>query len=157
MIVSPQKKGPLKSANLNYNAEGKSKGVANVVFNRPGDAARAVKEYNNRTFDGRPMRLELVVSADVVTAVPATSRLGAPVNKGGNSKQGQQQQQQQKGGRGQQQGQQRGGNRGGRRGGRGGKRGPSSKPKTAEELDAELEGYMNDEVFFFCCGMWSFL
>jgi hypothetical protein len=49
---------------------------------RPGDAAKAVKEYNNRTFDGRAMRLELVVSADAVAkAVPATSRLGAPVNK----------------------------------------------------------------------------
>jgi THO complex subunit 4 len=120
--------GPLKHCSLNYNEKGKSKGIANVTFVRPGDGTKAVKEYNNRTFDGRPMKIELLVNPSALPVVTAANRLGAPVNKGRDAvaKRG------------------RGAGRG-----RGGKRGgPSRKPATAADLDAELDGYMNDQVSF---------
>jgi THO complex subunit 4 len=122
--------GPLKAWSLNYNADGKSKGIANVTFQRAGDGTKAVKEYNNRTFDGRPMKIELLVNPSALPVVSASNRLGAPVNKGRDSgaKRGR--------------GAGRGRGRGGRRGG------PSRKPATAADLDAELDGYMNDQVKF---------
>ena len=139
-------KGPVRSAQLNYNAEGKSKGVANVVYSRSGDAAKAVKEYNTRTFDGRPMKIELIISADAaVVSVPAVSRLGAPVQ--GSKTQGYFLL------RGLIRLSARGANVRGRGGksqrGRGGRRNNNGKPKTQEELDAELDGYMNDQVCVF--------
>ncbi|KAL2917628.1 RNA-binding RNA annealing protein [Polyrhizophydium stewartii] len=70
--------GPVRSAQLNYNAEGKSKGVANVVFSKHGDAARAFAEYNGRTLDDRPMRIELVVNPEA----PAIARLAAQTGTG---------------------------------------------------------------------------
>nr|KAJ3418257.1 hypothetical protein HK105_000138 [Polyrhizophydium stewartii] len=69
---------PVRSAQLNYNAEGKSKGVANVVFSKHGDAARAFAEYNGRTLDDRPMRIELVVNPEA----PAIARLAAQTGTG---------------------------------------------------------------------------
>ena len=65
--------GPVKSAQLNYNAEGKSKGVATVIFHKAGDAAKAFAEYNNRTLDNRPMKVELIVNPESANfkAVPA--------------------------------------------------------------------------------------
>eukprot|EP00842_Homolaphlyctis_polyrhiza_P001822 jgi/Hompol1/2640/HPOL_000479-RA len=59
--------GDLRSAQLNYSADGKSKGVATVIFKKHGDAARAFAEYNNRTLDDKPMRIELVVNPDVAS------------------------------------------------------------------------------------------
>lgn len=120
--------GPLKQCSLNYNAEGKSKGVANVVFSRVGDGTKAVKEYNNRTFDGRPMKIEMVLAPNAIPTITAANRLGAPVTgrDGATAKRG------------------RGAGRGRGRGGR--KGGPSRKPATAADLDAELDGYMNDQV-----------
>ena len=122
----------MKACSLNYNAEGKSKGVANVVFTRTGDGVKAVKEYNNRTFDGRPMKIELVLAPNAIPTVSAANRLGAPVKTRDASVA--------KRGRG-----------AGRGRGRGGKRGGSTrKPATAADLDAELDGYMNDQVSFVC-------
>lgn len=118
--------GPLKQCSLNYNAEGKSKGVAHVVFQKAGDGTKAVKEYNNRTFDGRPMKIEMVLAADAIPTVTAANRLGAPVKRDdAGAKRGR--------------GAGRGRGRGGKRGG------PSKKPATAADLDAELDGYMNDQ------------
>jgi THO complex subunit 4 len=44
--------GPLKDVTLNYDANGKSKGVATVLFARRGDGAKAHTQYNNRLIDG---------------------------------------------------------------------------------------------------------
>jgi THO complex subunit 4 len=44
--------GPLKDVTLNYNSEGKSKGVATVLFQKKGDGVRAHTQYNNRLIDG---------------------------------------------------------------------------------------------------------
>jgi THO complex subunit 4 len=44
--------GPLREVNLSYDANGKSKGIAQVHFQRKGDGNKAYAEYNNRLIDG---------------------------------------------------------------------------------------------------------
>jgi THO complex subunit 4 len=56
--------GPVKQAQLNYDANGKSKGIANVTFAKPGDAQKSFNEYNNRPLDNRPMKIELIINPD---------------------------------------------------------------------------------------------
>ena len=50
----------LKSAEVNYNREGKSNGTATVGFTRRQDALRAMQEYNGGQLDGKPMQLAMV-------------------------------------------------------------------------------------------------
>lgn len=135
--------GRVTKANLNYDGNGKSKGSATVVFARKSDATKAVAEYHNRTFDGRPMVIEVVVSSDAVNQPTFASRLGQPSpNRPRNGAAPR--------------GSSRGGSRGGFRGGRGGSRGGSRSdrgaggaPKTDDEkrqlaskLDSEMDNYM---------------
>lgn len=68
--------GNVRNASLNYDAGGKSKGNGTVVFNTSADAAKAIREYHDRTFDGKPMKLELVVSANASKNTSLASRLG---------------------------------------------------------------------------------
>ena len=44
--------GPLKDVTLHYDASGRSKGVANIMFQRKGDGNKAYQQYNNRLIDG---------------------------------------------------------------------------------------------------------
>jgi THO complex subunit 4 len=44
--------GPLKKVSLAFDAQGKSKGTAEVVFVRKQDAISSVKKYNNVALDG---------------------------------------------------------------------------------------------------------
>jgi len=115
--------GSMKSAAIHYNRNGQSLGTAVVTFARGQDAMRAMKQYNGVHLDGRAMR----VSMEQGAGGGMVKRLG----QGGQRKGGQ-------GGGG------RGKGRGGK-GGRGGSRGKSNskpKPKTAEELDAEMDAYL---------------
>ncbi|KAJ3033227.1 hypothetical protein HDV00_006581 [Rhizophlyctis rosea] len=118
--------GPVRNAFLSFDSQGKSKGVATVLFKNHGDAAKAVREYHNRTLDGRAMKIELIFSADAVDSL-------APVGGAGRS------------GGGRPSGDRRPGGRGGR-GGRG-RRGPPRErrpPADQKSLDAEMDAYMND-------------
>ncbi|KAJ3053804.1 hypothetical protein HK097_003320 [Rhizophlyctis rosea] len=127
--------GPVRSASLAFDATGKSKGVATVVFQRPGDAANAVREYHNRTLDNKPMKIELVVSASAIESGSLGGGAGGAQRNGHGR--------QRNGGNGGSGGGRRGGNGGGRRGGNAG--GRASRPKaTAETLDAEMDTYMNE-------------
>lgn len=45
--------GPLREVFMVYNSQGKSKGMAIVVFQRPGDAAVAQKKYHGKIVDAR--------------------------------------------------------------------------------------------------------
>lgn len=45
--------GPLRESFMVYNSQGKSKGMAIVVFQRPGDAAVAQKKYHGKIVDAR--------------------------------------------------------------------------------------------------------
>ncbi|GAA6040678.1 hypothetical protein JCM8097_000872 [Rhodosporidiobolus ruineniae] len=44
--------GPVRRVELSYNPQGKSKGVATVLFNRAEHATKAYQEYNKRLIDG---------------------------------------------------------------------------------------------------------
>ena len=55
--------GPLTKHELNFDARGRSKGTAEVVFRSAKHAESALKKYNNVKLDGRPMRIELVLKA----------------------------------------------------------------------------------------------
>lgn len=52
--------GPFKSAGIHYDAKGRSKGVAEVVFKKVGRAEAAMLKYNNALLDGRPLKIEMV-------------------------------------------------------------------------------------------------
>lgn len=106
--------GPLRKAAVHYDRSGRSLGTADVVFERRVDAIKAMKQYNNVPLDGRPMNIQIASSA-----IPGSGRGRGSSPRGAFSSRG------------------RGGGRG--RGGRGGQR----KVPTAEELDAELDAYVN--------------
>jgi len=138
-----QEFGNIKSATLNYDSSGRSHGTADIVYVRRDDALKALKTYNGVPLDGRPMKIELITSAEVAKA--ASNNRGSFRDS-----------YQQRGGRDQNR-QRSGGNRfgfrGGRgrggRGGRGGRRGRGGKPISKDDLDADLDAYKdqgNDDV-----------
>jgi len=122
--------GHLRSVNLHYDQNGRSKGVAEVHFQRKGDGNRAYQQYNNRLIDGNsPMKIEILV--DPARAAPAASLVSrvapaakasvatastAPTTRGGSGARG-------------------------RRRGRGGARKGERPVKSAADLDAEMEDY----------------
>ncbi|KAJ7634845.1 hypothetical protein FB45DRAFT_743001 [Roridomyces roridus] len=62
--------GPLKESFLIYNSQGKSKGMAVVAFQRPGDAVVARTKYDGKIVDGRrPIKIEVIV--DAASATPS--------------------------------------------------------------------------------------
>ncbi|XP_073828999.1 RNA and export factor binding protein 1 [Musca autumnalis] len=131
--------GPLKKAAVHYDRSGRSLGTADVVFERRSDALKAIKQYNGVPLDGRPMSIQFLTDASAVTATrapvrnnagPSPNRRRQPV--GGNRRAGA------AGG---------GARRGGpanRKPGGGGPRAANKPTPTAEELDAELDAYVND-------------
>ncbi|KAJ3026173.1 UNVERIFIED_CONTAM: hypothetical protein HDU68_006090 [Siphonaria sp. JEL0065] len=125
--------GPVKSAVLNFDQNGRSKGTGTVTYKQNQHTQDAIKEFNGRQFDGRPMRIELLVSASSLATLAARAAPAA-------GHQGQQR------GAGGPRGNARG--RGAQRGGRGG-RGPKGPAKTPEELaaqlDAEMDKYMQSQ------------
>jgi len=64
--------GPLKDSFLVYNSQGKSKGMAVVTFQRPGDAVTARAKYDGKIVDGRrPIKIEILVDGAPTLAAPA--------------------------------------------------------------------------------------
>ncbi|KQK22313.1 THO complex subunit 4A [Brachypodium distachyon] len=144
--------GDLKRCSIHYDRSGRSKGTAEVIFARRGDAVAAMKKYNNVQLDGKPMKIEILGTNTPTAAAalpanngsyPRTAAQNAPwVASAGL----QQNRPRIRGGRGR-----RGGGSGGVGGGgssgSGGRRGKErSKPRSAEELDAELEKYHADAM-----------
>lgn len=63
--------GPLRESFLIYNSQGKSKGMAVVVFQRPGDAAIARAKYDGKIVDGRrPIKIEVIVEGATIPSAP---------------------------------------------------------------------------------------
>ncbi|EEB06670.1 RNA binding protein Mlo3 [Schizosaccharomyces japonicus yFS275] len=55
--------GPCKRVSLAYGPNGRSKGIATVIFSRPGDASRAFEQYDGRMVDGtRKLRVEIILN-----------------------------------------------------------------------------------------------
>lgn len=152
--------GSLKMAAIHYNAQGRSMGTATLVYARRADAIKAIKQYNGVALDGRTMNLRL--EGEPLSAGPAGFTNTSPLKRLGRGAFGV------RGARGGNRGA-RGGNRGakggaqgkfvarGAKAGRGGTRGRGGnkgrggkaakpKPKTAEELDAELDAYIQTKV-----------
>jgi len=122
--------GPLREVNLHYDANGRSKGVASVVFQKKGDGNRAYQQYNNRLIDGkRPMKIEVVVDPSRLAATPSLASRVAPaentavVTNGTQPARGRNAAPRTRGGR------------------RPGIRKVERPQKTVEDLDAEMEDY----------------
>ncbi|KAI0392543.1 RNA recognition domain-containing protein [Xylariaceae sp. FL0594] len=128
--------GPIKRVELSYGPNSVSRGIATVTFLKADGASKAFNQLNGILVDGRPMKIEIVVSAAKAAEImPApktlTERISQPKaqpksaandkKKDGTKTVGS-------------------GVRGGRKRGRGGR---SSRPtkKTAEELDSEMADY----------------
>ncbi|KNC85502.1 hypothetical protein SARC_02304 [Sphaeroforma arctica JP610] len=163
--------GKLRSARCHYNAQGKCIGTAEVNFVRGEDAVKAQRQYNGLQLDGRPLRIEIVgddaanSQASVVNRItPQGNRQRAPVN-GHDDRMGNQAttkachncnkvghlkaecRSAPRGAPSASRGENARGRGGkGTRGGRGGKGGGREKKenKTSEQLDAELDSYMED-------------
>jgi len=122
--------GPLREVNLHYDSNGRSKGVASVIFQKKGDGNKAYQQYNNRLIDGkRPMKIEVVVDPSRLAPIPSLASRVAPAENTSPITNGTQAAR----------------SRGGAPRGRGGKKPGSRKTerpqKTAEDLDAEMEDY----------------
>eukprot|EP00262_Sarcandra_glabra_P012830 TRINITY_DN3392_c0_g3_i1.p1 TRINITY_DN3392_c0_g3~~TRINITY_DN3392_c0_g3_i1.p1 ORF type:complete len:252 (+),score=41.77 TRINITY_DN3392_c0_g3_i1:165-920(+) len=133
--------GDLKRYSVHYDRSGRSKGTAEVVFSRRGDAVAAVKRYNNVQLDGKPMKIE-IVGTNIVTPAAAMPQVtnGILGNPNGIAKSGGGQ------GRGASMGRSRGGGRGWGRGrGRGRGRGTGDQV-SIEDLDADLEKYHSEAM-----------
>ncbi|GLB44018.1 putative RNA recognition motif containing protein [Lyophyllum shimeji] len=63
--------GPLKESFLIYNSQGRSKGMAVVSFQRPGDAAVARAKYDGKIVDGRrPLKIEIITDGTTAAMGP---------------------------------------------------------------------------------------
>jgi len=123
---------------MHYDRSGRSLGTADVIFERRADAVKAIKQYNGVPLDGRPMNISM---ANVDQPATSSLRKGGP-RLGVRPTTNQRSQNFRPG-------QRRSAGTGGppRRGGAGGGGGVGSRlksTKTAEELDAELDAYVND-------------
>jgi THO complex subunit 4 len=121
--------GALREVNLHYDASGRSKGVASVIFQKKGDGNKAYQQYNNRLIDGkRPMKIEVVVDPSRLAPTPSLASRVAPVENTAVVTNGTQAAR----------------SRGGAPRGRGRRQGSrkTERPqKTVEDLDAEMEDY----------------
>jgi len=158
--------GPVRKAFLQFDRSGRSTGIAEITFENPADAERALKKYNNLELDGQAMLIKYSTSQQQSSATPphggnrnsATSgsifsrlgsvprvsgagkdnfRSGGLTGRGGDIEVSR--------GKSGQSRQSRVGRGSIGRVGRG-RRSEPAKPKTQEELDAEMDAYMHSGV-----------
>ncbi|KAJ2083545.1 hypothetical protein H4R24_000708 [Coemansia sp. RSA 988] len=139
--------GQVVRATLNYDRNGRSKGTGEVIFRNASHASMAVDKYHNVELDNRKMKIEVAYNpiSNMPMAMPAVlpqmfSQPAQSASSGGNAGR--------KSGGGNSNNNAQGGARGGRRrgGGRRGGSGSNNDDKrpapTKEELDADLDSYM---------------
>ncbi|KAI9841800.1 MAG: hypothetical protein M1837_000394 [Sclerophora amabilis] len=129
--------GPVKKVLVTYGPNGVSRGVATIIFNKADAANKALKECNGLLVDGRGIKVEVVLDATRAPAPvpartlservaqpkaqpkPATAKKATTNGTAGKATRG--------------------------RGVRGARsaRGARSQPKSVEQLDAEMDDYMD--------------
>ncbi|XP_074603493.1 THO complex subunit 4-A-like [Brevipalpus obovatus] len=124
--------GQIRKAGVHYDKAGRSLGTAEVIFQNRSSAQQAMNRYNDVLLDGRPMKISMVSSS----SDNSSRRIGGG---GGNDYRPPPMARSNRGSF-------RGGNSMGR--GRGrisqtARRGPRKANITAEELDADLDAYVN--------------
>lgn len=154
--------GFLKSASIHYDAQGKSMGVAHLVYARRDDAMKAIRQYNGVALDGRTMKLRIEGQQGTgqpawvgFTPIPRVrgaqrgvkrlNRGAAAVARGRGGQRGSLRGRGGVRGRNSARGQGTSRGRGGAKRGRGGKQ-SNKKPVTAEQLDAQLDAYIKTKA-----------
>ncbi|GAW15280.1 hypothetical protein EKO27_g9050 [Xylaria grammica] len=68
--------GPIKRVEVSYGPGGVSRGIATVTFHKPDGASKAFNVLNGILVDGRPIKIEIVVSAaKAAEIIPAPKTL----------------------------------------------------------------------------------
>jgi len=67
--------GPIKRVEISYGPNGVSRGIANITFHNADGASKALKALNGLLVDGKPMKIEVLVDASRVPAIPAPKGL----------------------------------------------------------------------------------
>ncbi|KAI0198750.1 hypothetical protein F4808DRAFT_250589 [Astrocystis sublimbata] len=67
--------GPIKRVEVSYAAGGVSRGIATVTFHKSDGASKALKQLNGILIDGRPMKIEVIVSAANAASLPVPKTL----------------------------------------------------------------------------------
>ncbi|KAH0270316.1 hypothetical protein KCU91_g8145, partial [Aureobasidium melanogenum] len=133
--------GPVKKVLLNYNKNGRSVGVATIIFSQAQSAAEAAKKLDSVKVDGKPMKIEVILGAKYAPAPAAPKSLGdriqAPKAKKENNKP--------KSAAAAPKPATAGAAGATKASGRAGRKGRAGrpKPKTVEELDAEMSEYFD--------------
>lgn len=124
--------GPVKRVIRNYNQHGKFNGSCVIIFSKPDAAAKAAKSDGTKV-DGKPLRIEILVSGkQVVPPKSLADRVSAPKNA---ARETQKKNQKKEGPKPAANGEKK--KEGAKKSGRAGR----PKKKTAEELDAEMQDY----------------
>ncbi|KAL6719508.1 RNA-binding RNA annealing protein [Lecanora helva] len=131
--------GPVRRAMLTYGPNGVSRGIATIIFSKPGSANDAFVQLNGMLVDKRPIKIEIVVDSSKAAAAAAateTKGLSDRIAQPKNAKNKPKSAVEKPVTNGTTEGRGRGRGRRGRNAGRG-------KPKTADELDAEMTDYFD--------------
>ncbi|KAK3680685.1 RNA-binding RNA annealing protein [Vermiconidia calcicola] len=136
--------GNVKRAMLTYGPNGRSRGIATIVFRNGDGAQKAAKSLDGVKVDNKAMRIEVVLGAKAVPAPPAPKTLAARMSQPKSAANAKEKTKPKANGaaattNGASKEQS---TRGGRKAGRSGK----PKKKTAEELDAEMMDYFGNEA-----------
>lgn len=129
--------GEVSKAEIVYDRSGRSKGIARVWFTHRSDADKAIKQYDGRTLDGQPMQIALDADKNVRNGLFGTALqrndkgVKFKVSFGGDNEQSNGRPSRRRG-------------RGNDRPSHGGRGKEITSSKTAEDLDNEMDTYMND-------------
>jgi len=129
--------GPVKKALLTYGPNGQSRGISTIIFVKPGSAAEAAKALDGVKVDGRPMKIEVILSAKDAPPPAPVKGLADRISQPKNSAKSQPKPVTATKATA---GKTRGKGRAAR-----GKVAGRGKPKTADELDAEMQDYFGAE------------